>query len=136
MSAEQQAVFAETVDVELVVPVERNAMNYAVGTVTAPAGATVRLVIDNTETSSPAMIHNVVVVADEGAVDRVGRAGSGAPGAVPAGPGVLVATPLAGPGERAAVVFVMPPPGQYPFICTYPGHFQFMQGTLVSTPAE
>ena len=44
------------------------------------------------------------------------------------------ATPLAGPGERMAVVFTMPPPGEYPFICTYPGHARFMQGTLVSTP--
>ena len=42
--------------------------------------------------------------------------------------------PLAGPGERMAVVFTMPPPGEYPFICTYPGHARFMQGTLVSTP--
>lgn len=136
MSPEQQAVFAQDVDAELVVAAARNAMRFDVGEIRAPAGATVRLVIDNSATTSPAMVHNVVVVSEAGAVDRVGRAATGAPDNVPNDPAVLTATPLAGPGERAAVVFEMPPPGTYPFICTYPGHYQFMQGTLVSTPAE
>ena len=134
-SAEQLELFAQPVDAELVVTAARNAMAYAVEEVSAPAGATVRLVIDNAQTSSPAMIHNVVVLTDEAEVDRIGRAATGVAGNVPDDPAVLVATPLAGPGERMAVVFEMPPPGRYPFICTYPGHFQSMQGTLVSTPA-
>ena len=25
-------------------------------------------------------------------------------------------------------------PGKYVYVCTYPGHARFMQGTLVSTP--
>ena len=130
-SPEQQAVFAQSVDAEVVVASVKNAMRYATPVVEAPAGATVRLVMDNSETTSPAMVHNVVVVTSEPAVDRVGRAASG--DQLPDDAAILTATPLAGPGERTAVVFTMPPPGRYPYLCTYPGHFQFMQGTLVST---
>ncbi|WP_095511095.1 plastocyanin/azurin family copper-binding protein [Rubrivirga marina] len=135
-SPEQQAIFAQEVDQELVVPAVRNAMSYAVGEVTAPAGATVRLVMDNSTTTSPAMVHNVVVVQSEAAVERVGREAAGAPDNIPEDEAILFYTPLARPGQRTAVVFTMPPPGRYPFLCTYPGHFRFMQGTLVSTPAD
>ena len=67
------------------------------------------------------------------AVDRVGQAVSGDPDEEALDPAIVTYTPLAGPGERTAVVFTMPPPGEYPFICTFPGHYSFMQGTLVST---
>ncbi|MEM1056095.1 MAG: plastocyanin/azurin family copper-binding protein [Bacteroidota bacterium] len=133
---DQTAVFAESVDVELVVAAERNAMAFAVERIEAPAGARVRLVMDNTETTSRAMVHNIVVVNNETAIDRVGNAAVGAPQNVPDDPGIVAYTPLAGPGERVAVVFEMPPVGEYPFICTFPGHHQFMQGVLVSTAAE
>ena len=131
-SPEQQALFAQAVDVEVVVRAAKNAMRFETLRVEAPAGATVRLVIDNAETTSPAMVHNVVVVAAEADVERIGQEASG--DRLPDDPAILTATPLAGPGERMAVVFSMPPPGEYPFICTYPGHARFMQGTLVSTP--
>ena len=133
-SPEQAALFAQPVDAELVVPAERNALAYAVTRVEAPAGATVRLVMDNTASTSVAMVHNVVVVADEQAVERVGEAAAGVRDNVPDDDAVLAFTPLARPGERTAAVFTMPPPGTYPFICTYPGHFRFMRGVLVSTP--
>ena len=135
MSPEQAAAFAQPVDAELVVSAERNALAYAVGRIEAPAGATVRLVMDNTVSTSIAMIHNVVVLADEAAVERVGLAAAGVRDNVPDDDAILAYTPLARPGERTAVVFTMPPPGTYPFICTYPGHFQLMQGVLVSTPS-
>ena len=131
-SPEQQAVFAQAVDAEVVVASAPNDMRYATARVEAPAGATVRLVMDNSGTSSPAMLHNVVVLRAAGAVDRVGRAAAGDADHVPNDPAVIAATPLAGPGERTAVVFTVPPAGEYPFICTYPGHYAYMQGVLVS----
>ena len=132
-SPEQQALFAQEVDVEVVVPAVKNAMRYAVGRVEAPAGATVRLVMDNSTTTSPAMVHNVVVLSDARAVARVGLAAATEADNIPDDPAVRFYTPLTGPGQRSAVVFTMPPPGEYPFICTYPGHWSSMQGTLVST---
>ena len=133
---DQSAVFARAVDAELVVPADKNAMAFSVGEISAPAGATVRLVMDNQATTSRAMIHNVVVLETAAAIDRVGQAAAGVVGNIPEDPAILAYTPLAGPGDRTAVVFTMPPPGRYPFICTYPGHYPFMQGVLVSTAPE
>ncbi len=135
-SPEQTAVFAQPVDAELVVTAQPNAMAYATARIEAPAGATVRIVMDNTGTTSPTMLHNVVVLRTAGDVQRIGRAAAGDADHIPTDAAVLAATPLAGPGAKTAVVLTMPPAGSYPFICTYPGHFQFMQGTLVSTPAS
>lgn len=134
---DQVAVFAEAVDAELTVVAARNAMRFETPAIEAPAGSRVRLVIDNVDSTSPSMVHNVLVLtsASEADAERVGRAAAGVAENVPDDPAVLVATPLAGPGERRAVVFTMPPPGRYLFLCTFPGHFQFMRGTLVSTPA-
>jgi azurin len=46
---------------------------------------------------------------------------------------VLVATPMAGNGETVSADFTAPAkPGQYTFICTFPGHFAAgMKGVLV-----
>ncbi len=45
---------------------------------------------------------------------------------------VIAATGLAGAGETVEVTFKAPAaPGEYPFLCTFPGHFQAgMRGTL------
>lgn len=46
---------------------------------------------------------------------------------------VLAATKLLGPGESDTVRFYAPDkPGRYPFICSFPGHFQVgMKGELI-----
>ncbi|MEM6286509.1 MAG: plastocyanin/azurin family copper-binding protein [Bacteroidota bacterium] len=136
LSPEEDAVFTEAVDAELVVVATRNAMAFETTRVEAPAGATVRLVMDNTTTTSPAMIHNVVVLTDdsEETADRVSTERPDPETGIPDDPAILAYTPLAGPGERLAVVFTMPPPGSYTFLCTYPGHARFMRGVLVSLP--
>ena len=132
---EQVALFEQPVDAELVVGADKNAMRYNVPRIEAPAGATVRLVMDNSVTTSPAMIHNIVVVRDQPAVERVGRAAASVPDNIPDDGAILAYTPLTRPGQRSAVVFTMPPPGEYPFLCTFPGHWATMQGTLVSMPS-
>jgi azurin len=45
---------------------------------------------------------------------------------------VIAATPLAGAGETVEITFKVPGvAGEYPFLCTFPGHFQAgMRGTL------
>ena len=133
-SADQEAVFAETVEVELVVTTAKNAMRYETLRIEAPEGARVRLVLDNRTTTSPSMLHNAVVLAPDADVDAIGRAAAGLATFVPDDPAVIAATPIARPQEQTAVVFTMPAAGVYPFVCTYPGHYQFMRGELVSTP--
>jgi azurin len=45
---------------------------------------------------------------------------------------VIAKTALAGNGETVEVTFTVPKaPGSYPYVCTFPGHFQAgMRGTL------
>jgi azurin len=45
---------------------------------------------------------------------------------------VIAKTPFAGAGEAVQVTFTVPSkPGRYPFICTFPGHYQAgMKGVL------
>lgn len=44
---------------------------------------------------------------------------------------ILAATALLGGGESDTITFEAPAKGTYTFICTFPGHYGIMQGTLV-----
>ena len=51
---------------------------------------------------------------------------------VPDDPSVLFSSRLLNPGESQTIHFNAPSaPGKYPFLCTFPGHWQTMKGTLV-----
>ncbi|NJN19267.1 MAG: auracyanin [Oscillochloris sp.] len=43
---------------------------------------------------------------------------------------VIASTPLANANETTEVTFTAPEPGTYLYICTVPGHYPLMQGTL------
>ncbi|MEL6349876.1 MAG: plastocyanin/azurin family copper-binding protein [Myxococcota bacterium] len=100
---------------------------------TATAGL-IRLTFQNQATVA-AMQHNVVFTAvDSG--DRIGTLGIGAgPEAhyVPDDERVLAATPLIGPGESSTIVMKLSA-GVYEYVCTFPGHYLQMKGTLRVTP--
>ena len=49
-------------------------------------------------------------------------------------PNVLTATPLIGKGAHVIFEFIAPAPGDYPFMCTTPGHGEDMHGILHVTP--
>ncbi len=98
------------------------------------AGRPIELVFDNTDI----MPHNLVVTAP-GALARVGRAAeamAAEPDAwerafVPDVPDVIVATGLLSSGQSQTLSFDAPSaPGNYPFVCTVPGHWTRMNGTL------
>lgn len=99
------------------------------------AGQEVTIVFENTATS-PAMQHNVVVLTsdDDADVNRVGQEALAAGEAneyIPDDDAVLAYTPLAQPGETVRVTFTAPSePGSYRYICTFPGHYMVMQGTM------
>jgi azurin len=48
---------------------------------------------------------------------------------------VLAATPLCGKGQQVMVEFIAPAAGDYPFICSNPGHAESMWGVLHVTAA-
>ena len=43
---------------------------------------------------------------------------------------VLAATKLLGPDESATITFTAPKPGVYQYLCSFPGHFAMMRGTM------
>jgi len=46
---------------------------------------------------------------------------------------VIAATKLLGGGEVDLIEFEVPGPGEYPFVCSFPGHAAIMKGVLVVT---
>ncbi len=92
------------------------------------------------------LYHNLAIV-DPAALDQVGLKAdmmAGNPDGlkqnyIPDDPGVLHATPqLTIGGARSHVLRFFAPekPGEYPYICTYPGHWRAMRGTMHVTGGE
>lgn len=78
--------------------------------------------------------HNVVVPRSEEDIDGLVQAAylASESGFVPLGhKGKLLAyTTLASPGDTVEVTLTVPAPGEYTFICLFPGHATSMFGTL------
>lgn len=112
-----------------------NEMRFEQTSFTVQPGETVTLTFNNTATIE-AMTHNVVLLNDDddATVARVGQEGMTAGEAnayVPDDPAILAHTALAKPGETVSVTFTAPTtPGTYRYICTFPGHYMMMQGTM------
>ncbi len=112
-------------------------MKYAETEFTVHPGQTVKLTMNNTATS-PAMHHNVAVLKSSDDVQTVGTAAASAADTdyiAPRTKSMIIAhTPMSAPGESHEVTFTAPAAGDYPYICTYPGHFISMKGTMHVVP--
>jgi azurin len=113
-------------------------MKYDVTTITAKPGEQLRIRLTAKGTMPKiAMAHNVVVLRLGTSPVKFITAGAQSRETDFIAPDmkgqVLAATPLAGAGETVDVTFKAPTaPGKYPFVCTFPGHFQAgMTGVLV-----
>ncbi|MEO8480836.1 MAG: plastocyanin/azurin family copper-binding protein [Acidobacteriota bacterium] len=102
------------------------------------AGKPMQLAFTNRE----AMPHNVVIGAP-GALEAIGNAGAAVPlptdpavkPYVPTLPTVLASTNLMKEGETARLTLTAPAtPGEYVFLCTYPGHWVRMYGVMLVVP--
>jgi azurin len=122
--------------VEIEIASVANTMTFDKAKLSVPAGADVHLKIKNNSTMAT-LPHNWVLV-KKGTEASVAAAGLKL--GEPAGyvdirdKDVLVHTPLAKPGETTDVEFTAPDPGDYPYICTVPGHYLMMKGVLTVTP--
>ncbi len=101
---------------------------------TAKAGEKVVINLENPD----GMQHNLLII-KIGTLQKVGKAADemlSNPKAaemayVPQIPEVLEHTNLVNPGETATLEFTVPStPGDYPFVCTFPGHWRGMNGIL------
>lgn len=82
--------------------------------------------------------HNIAIVRAEADIDVLGVAAfkAASTGYVPMDEKerMFAWSELAEPGSTIEFTFVVPPPGEYPFVCLYSGHYNMMVGTLRSLP--
>jgi len=111
-----------------------NAMKFDTKSFTVKAGSTVEIVFANIDF----MQHNLLIL-QKGSMDKVGAAADqlaqDPKGAekqyVPKLPEVLFYTPLVNPEETFKLRFKVPvATGDYPFICSFPGHWRLMNGVM------
>ncbi len=104
-------------------------------TLQVPASTPIELRLDNPD----AIQHNLVLCAP-GSLEKVGQAVdkllADTNGLerdwIPDLPEVLHASPMANAHEEVVLRFRTPKePGAYPYLCTVPGHWRIMQGTLI-----
>ena len=109
-------------------------MKYDRSVLTVEAGKPIAIVFQNNDL----MPHNLVIV-KPGTMEAVGNAaellgtqpGSEEQAFVPPTDDVLWHTSLVHPGQTTRLTFVAPKePGNYPYVCTFPGHWRVMNGTL------
>ena len=108
-------------------------MLYDTAKLVVEAGKPVEIILKNED----AMPHNLVVVMPN-AAEEIGRAAERLPEPdaegrihVPNSPKVLYATKMIDPGQQAKLSFTAPEePGDYQYVCTFPGHWMRMLGTL------
>jgi azurin len=108
-------------------------MHFSASEIHVPANTeiTVKLINEGTDN---AMQHNFVVIRPED-LDAVVKEAATAGiknGFVPDDKMKIIgATTLVGPGASTYVKFKTPEAGKYKFICSYPGHYQKMQGDFI-----
>jgi azurin len=127
---------SQPVDRTVTVKPQGNQMKFATTEFSVAPGETVKLVFKNTATA-PSMQHNVVVLNEAPSRDVFQRIGEGGMQAgstndyVPDDPAVLAYTPMSAPGETVEVTFTAPDEtGEYGYVCTFPGHWATMNGTM------
>lgn len=133
VSAQQQASPADEADEVVTIRAVGSKLVYETTEVEVEAGTTVTIRLDNSESTMP---HNLVLLKNQDDIRPVGMAALQAQQTdyVPESESdkMIAHTALARPGEVVEVTFEVPPAGEYPYVCTYPGHFQTMRGTLIA----
>jgi azurin len=117
-------------------PDAANPMLFNAKELKAKAGQPIKLTFDNSGSAAP-LPHNVVV-GKAGSKDALTQAATKimtdpagmAKGYVPEDASVIAAIKLVQPGAKDSVTFVLPAPGEYPYMCMFPGHSILMSGVL------
>ncbi|ULQ53268.1 PVC-type heme-binding CxxCH protein [Flavihumibacter fluvii] len=129
-AAEPNAKFDQLIRLKVV----KEAMKYDQQKFSVKAGSTIKIELQNPDF----MQHNLLVL-QPGTIDKVGAAAdelAKSPAGitqqyVPKMPEVLASTPLINPGGTYAFILKVPgTPGDYPYICSFPGHWRIMKGIM------
>lgn len=102
---------------------------------TVPAGQEITLTLKHTGQSDKNMMgHNVVILKPGSSTSDYGNGAVNAKAEdyVPKemADKVVAHTQLIGGGEQTEIKFTLTEPGTYPFLCSFPGHFGMMKGTI------
>jgi azurin len=128
------AVAVGKIDKTIILKVLKDVMKYDKQLLTAKAGTTIQIVVQNPDF----MQHNFVLIKPRttekvgAAADKLAQDPNGAKmNYVPKMPEVIKATPLINPGGKFTLTIKLPDvPGDYPYVCTFPGHWRIMKGIL------
>ena len=109
-------------------------LQFATKRFTVKAGERISLTLANPDT----MPHNLAIVkpgtlakVGEGANRMAAQPDGGAKQYIPPGDDVLCYTDIAEPGKSFTIHFTAPAErGEYPYLCTFPGHWQIMNGMM------
>lgn len=105
-------------------------------TFTVKAGQKVKVTLENKATIPQP--HNLII-AKPGTLMKIGALANAmltdpqamAKNYIPESPDILWHTKLVQPGQSEALEFTAPAePGDYPYLCTFPGHWMLMQGVM------
>jgi azurin len=110
-------------------------MKFSLATIEAKAGEELKVVFTNVGTlPKEAMGHNWVLLKAGTDVNAFATAAMTAKATDYIPPAqkdkVIANTPVLGPKGKAEVVFKAPAAGTYTYICSFPGHYMIMRGTL------
>jgi azurin len=103
---------------------------------TVKAGEKVKVTLENK--ALVPMPHNVCIL-KPGTMQKVGMLANASmtdptfiseKHCIPESTDILWHTKLVQPGQSESIEFVAPEPGEYPYICTFPGHWLIMKGVM------
>ncbi|MCY7410842.1 MAG: cupredoxin domain-containing protein [Chitinophagales bacterium] len=108
-------------------------MSFSMPEIRVKAGSTVKIYLNNTSKDA-AMKHNFFIVKNgtmEDAANAALTAGSDKNYIPDDKTNILYTSKILDPGQSEELVFAAPPVGEYQFVCTYPGHWQKMNGKFI-----
>lgn len=113
-----------------------DAMSYSTRKIEVPAGTKVELTLTHTgKLPKAGMGHNVVILkqgTNKKAFANMAMAASKTDYIPPKMKDAIIAhTKLLGGGESDTITFDAPAPGEYDYLCSFPGHYVAMSGKLI-----
>ncbi len=123
--------------IELNISTDGDLLAFKPAELSCPAGAHIRLFFHHTG-KYISTEHNWMLILPhtfDAVTEAAAAAGAERSWVPPNDKRVLAATPLCGKGQTVMVEFVAPAAGDYPFICSFPGHAASMWGVLHVTAA-